>query len=134
MLQDLMLVVGAAILRAGKCLVARRGPQMRAAGKWEFPGGKVEAGETPQRALAREVAEELEVAISVGRWLGSGVGKDIVLDVYLAEIEVGEPRAVEHAELRWLGADELSGLDWAAPDVPIVIVLAELLKKDSSLA
>jgi 8-oxo-dGTP diphosphatase len=54
---EAMRVVGAAIVEAGLCLVAQRGPAMAEPGKWEFPGGKVEAGENPRAALAREVAE-----------------------------------------------------------------------------
>ena len=80
-----MLVVGAAIVRDGRCLVAKRSPTMRAPGKWEFPGGKVEVGETPHDALVREISEELGVTIEVGALLGRGTATPIVLDVYLAD-------------------------------------------------
>jgi 8-oxo-dGTP diphosphatase len=123
-----MLVVGAAIVREGACLVARRGPQMRAAGKWEFPGGKVEAGETAAEALIREIAEELDVMISVGDFVGRGEVGDVLLEVYLAAVTSGVPRALEHAEIAWLGPEELSLLDWAAPDIPIVAPLVAHLR------
>ena len=67
-----LLVVGAAIARGKKCLVTQRGPGMSLAGKWEFPGGKVESNESPRAALAREIVEELGLRISVGELLGTG--------------------------------------------------------------
>jgi 8-oxo-dGTP diphosphatase len=124
-------VVGAAIVRHGRCLVAQRGAQMSSAGKWEFPGGKVEPGERPEDALAREIAEELGIVILVGPWIGRGEARArrsvIVLDVYAAELTGGEPHPTEHAELRWLKADELSSLDWAEADVPILPSVAAWL-------
>lgn len=122
-------VVGAAIVRAGTCLVARRGATQRDGGKWEFPGGKVEAGETGQEALVRELNEELGVTIAVGALLGRGEAADVVLDVYVATIVDGEPRVTEHDALRWLGPDDLFVLDWADADVPVVEPLAAYLRK-----
>jgi len=105
-------------------LVAQRGASMSLAGKWEFPGGKVEAGEAPEAALVREVAEELGVEIEVGRLLGTGtatVGRhSITLDVYAATIVAGTIALREHAQVTWATADELSLFDWADADVPCV--------------
>lgn len=128
-------VVGAAILRGSRCLVALRSQGMAEAGRWEFPGGKVEAGEAPHEALAREVREELGCDVEVGRWIGRGrattaSGRSIRLDVYLAVILDGEPRAREHAELRWVEAEELRRLDWACADVPIADALATYLESN----
>ena len=125
-------VVGAAILRDGRCLAAQRGPGMRLPGKWEFPGGKVEAGEDPRAALAREVREELGLAIAVGELLGTGRdaagGLTVRLDVYLATLVGGELSLLEHADARWLQAAELDTLDWADADRPLLAGLRRHLR------
>lgn len=119
-------VVGGALLRAGRCLVAERGPGMRLAGKWEFPGGKIEPGERAEHALARELREELGLAVRVGDRLGRGFAtegtREIVLDVFAAEAEDerATPRLREHARVQWCAAHELDALDWAAADVPVL--------------
>ena len=118
-----IVVVGAAVLDGeGRVLAARR---VRPAG-WEFPGGKVEAGESEPAALARELREELGVEVAVGERIGPdmpvGDGRWI-LRVWTARVLVGKPAVTEHAELRWLGADELDSVDWLAADRPIVAAL-----------
>ncbi len=117
-------VVGAAILHRGRCLVARRGPGMSLAGKWEFPGGKVEPGEGPREALAREIREELGLEIEVGLVAGRGTvtagERFIVLDVYFAELTGGALALAEHSEVSWHAADTLMTLDWAEADVPVL--------------
>ncbi len=109
---------------------------MSAAGKWEFPGGKVEPGESFGEALVREIAEELGIEIAVGHHLGRGEARTlhyaIVLDVYSATLTTGTPRPTEHAELRWLGADELSNLDWAEADIPVLPKVAAWLRRLAS--
>jgi 8-oxo-dGTP diphosphatase len=120
-------VVGAAIIAGGRVLACARSAPPEAAGKWEFPGGKVEAGESDEAALIRECAEELAVRIEVGERIGPDVrigrGRS-VLRVYAARLlGDGPPRALEHAELRWLSADELSSVPWLPADVPIVEML-----------
>lgn len=120
-------VVGAAILRGGRCFVAQRGAAMALAGRWEFVGGKVERGERPEAALAREVREELGLEVEVGGWLGRGEsraqgagGRAVVLDVYAARVRGGALALHEHAEAAWCTAAELDGLAWAEADVPVV--------------
>ncbi len=112
-------------------LVTRRGPAMSMPGKWEFPGGKVERGESPEAALAREVAEELGLAIEVGAHLGRGTalvaGRRIVLDVFLARALGGDLALVEHDAAAWVTAGELAGLDWPEADLPILPLLAAAL-------
>ncbi len=118
-------VVGAAILADGRVLAARRTTPPEAAGRWEFPGGKVESGETPEQALVREVVEELGCTIAVDGWLGGRVpiGEKYVLTVAVARLVEGEPTPHEHDQVRWLAADELDDVDWLEPDLPF---LAEL--------
>lgn len=128
-------VVGAAIIRRGMCLVARRKPGGSAGGKWEFPGGKVEPGETPEAALEREIQEELGETIVVEQWLGRGIVRPdsrlIVLDVYWAsppDAWLGSaPRA--HDEICWAAPAALLRFDWADADIPIVPRVAALLER-----
>jgi 8-oxo-dGTP diphosphatase len=127
-------VVGAAIIQDQKCLVAQRGPSMSLAGKWEFPGGKVESGEQPTAALSREVKEELGLAICVGPLLGVGsatVGSRLVsLDVYAATITSGTLSLREHAQISWSTSDELGNFDWAEADVPCIQCVQKWLRKE----
>lgn len=126
-------VVGAAIVRANTVLVARRSAQMAMAGKWEFPGGKVEEGEAPGEALRRELCEELDVDIRVGERIGTGEsqadGARIVLDVYRCRLVSGEPSPHEHDDVIWAGPEALGALDWADADIPIAHALARLLNE-----
>ena len=122
-------------LDAGRCLVARRGQGMSSPGKWEFPGGKVEPGERPEAALAREIREELGAAVRVGDWLGRGEAiagsRRIVLDVFAAESESAEAfHPAEHSELRWLEASALGELDWAEADIPVLPAVKARMRAD----
>lgn len=104
-------------------LAARRTFPAEAAGRWEFPGGKVEPGESPEAALVREIREELACSIAVTGWLPGEIpinGGRHVLTVATAELVDGEPVPHEHDEVRWLGADELGSVDWLEPDVPFL--------------
>jgi 8-oxo-dGTP diphosphatase len=124
------LVVGAAIVEGGLLLAARRTSPPTAAGRWELPGGKVEAGETATAALVREVHEELGCQVVVERWLdGTGlIGTTHVLHVALCTVAVGRPRAgQDHDELRWLAPDELDDVDWLEPDRPFLPAVRALL-------
>ncbi|WCZ38633.1 (deoxy)nucleoside triphosphate pyrophosphohydrolase [Corynebacterium jeddahense] len=122
-------VVGAVFLRDGNVFAARRGPGKAMAGMWEFPGGKIEPGETPQEALERELREELRIEAQVGDHLVTtrhqydfGV---VILATYICEIEVREPELTEHSEARWVPVARLTELDWAPADVPAVELLQE---------
>jgi 8-oxo-dGTP diphosphatase len=127
--QGRIVVVGAAILRDGRLLAARRTTPPAAAGRWELPGGKVEPGETPDGALVRELAEELGVAATVGAWLDGavGIGETHELTVALVTI-TGDPAPHEHDRVRWLAADELDDIDWLEPDRPFVDQLREIME------
>ena len=122
--RETLSVVGAALIRDGRVLVAQRGNGMALPGKWEFPGGKVEPGETPEDCLARELHEELEIQVAVGRHLGRGTADHgnttIQLDVYACRLLQGEPAPHEHSQVRWLLPAELDALDWAEADIPVL--------------
>ena len=120
------LVVGAAIVRHGTVLAARRTTPAGAAGRWEFPGGKVEPGETAEAALVREVGEELGSVIAVTGWLAAEapIGERHLLRVATARIDSGEPRPTEHDLVRWLAPEGLEDVDWLEPDRPFLAELA----------
>ncbi|MEV6345829.1 (deoxy)nucleoside triphosphate pyrophosphohydrolase [Actinoplanes sp. NPDC051851] len=124
-------IVAAVMIRAGRVLAAQRSAPPEAAGKWEFPGGKVEPGETEQQALARECVEELGVRVTVGGRVGPDVplahGR-AVLRVYAVTLQGdGVPEALEHSALRWLTVDQLMSVPWLPADEPIVAELPALL-------
>ena len=125
-------VVGAAIIADGRVLACARATPPEMAGRWEFPGGKVEPGEPEDAALARECLEELGVRVAVGARVGDDVslghGRS-VLRVYAAQLRDGDqPRLIEHQELRWLAADQLDDVAWLPADAPIVAALRPLLR------
>lgn len=124
------LVVGAAILLDGAVLAARRTTPVEAAGRWEFPGGKVEPGESPEEALVREVAEELGCRIELTGWLPGStmIGDTHELRVACGVLTHGEPSPTEHDLLRWVPADELDSLDWLEPDRPFLVSLSHFLR------
>ncbi|MCW2138331.1 (deoxy)nucleoside triphosphate pyrophosphohydrolase [Actinoplanes cyaneus] len=124
-------IVAAVIIAGGRVLACQRSAPPEAAGKWEFPGGKVEPGESDQQALARECAEELGIAVEVGERVGPDVplahGR-AVLRVYAVEVlDGGVPEALEHSAMRWLAVDQLNSVPWLPADVPIVAELPALL-------
>lgn len=114
-------VSGAAILRDGKILCARRPEGKNLAGKWEFPGGKLEPGEDHREALAREIREELGCEVEVGDQICTtqndyefGV---VELVTFWCTLKPGEePKRIEHAELRWMDPEDMPSLDWAPAD------------------
>lgn len=122
-------VVGVALVRAGRLLAAQRAGPPALAGRWELPGGKVEPGETEPDALARECQEELGVDVVPGARIGPDtptVGRRMTLRVYGGSLRdpAAEPVPLEHCALRWLAAEELGDLDWLAADRPLLPHLA----------
>lgn len=118
-------VVCAVISRAdGHYLACLRPEGKHLAGYWEFPGGKVEPGETLEEAIAREIREELAVEIEVGERMSAVEWSDdsvvLRLTPLRAHIISGELQAMEHERLEWFSALELGALHWAPADVPIV--------------
>jgi 8-oxo-dGTP diphosphatase len=131
---ELINVVGGAVLDSlaepARLLVARRTAPPQFAGMWEFPGGKVEAGEAPEAALHRELREELGIDVVLGAELEAPEGSGWLLNerasmrVWFAEIADGDPWPLEdHDELRWVSIqdrDEALRLPWIPADLPIV--------------
>lgn len=142
-------VVGAAVLDSFKnptrLLIAQRSAPPILAGLWEFPGGKVEAAESCEQALARELSEELGVRILVGAEVpgphvqGWPLNERLAMRVFFAEIFSGTPDTLEdHNALRWMplpnsrddaqAYDDLLGLPWIPADLPIVVALLQQLQ------
>ncbi|MEK3934684.1 (deoxy)nucleoside triphosphate pyrophosphohydrolase [Sporosarcina sp. FSL W7-1349] len=118
-------VVGAIIENNnGEILAALRGPEMTLPNYWEFPGGKIEAGETKQGALQREIQEELGCMIEVLEFVDDTTHeyeKVIVrLETFMARVIEGTPEAKEHAKLLWVSRENLSTLNWAPADIPAI--------------
>jgi 8-oxo-dGTP diphosphatase len=111
-------------LKSGEILVTQRSSSMRLPFKWEFPGGKVEIGETAEACVIREIAEELTIAIVIRKQMpphvyGEG-NKAICLIPFLCAMTHGDIKLTEHIAYQWLLPRELTGLDWAPADVPVL--------------
>ena len=119
-------VVAAVIHLKGKVICVRRGPNVQEfiSDKWEFPGGKVEVGESREEALVREIREELSVDIEVSEFLMTVEHTypdfHLTMHVFRCVLIQGEITLNEHVALKWLSVDELDQLDWAAAYVPVV--------------
>lgn len=127
-------VVGAAIIAAGRVLACARSSPPEAAGRWEFPGGKVEPGEADVDALHRELDEELGVAATLGERILAPGGADWVVTkgywmrLWFAVIDRDPEPLLDHDELRWLSRAELYDVPWLDADLPIVDVVAARLQ------
>lgn len=124
-------VVCAVIIRDGRVLVAQRPAHKHLALKWEFPGGKVEPGESAEAAIVREIREELGCDFVSERALppfthAYAVTIEMIPFVGRLAPHSPEPQAHEHAALRWAVPAELATLDLAAADLPVVAMLASL--------
>lgn len=118
-------VTCAIIVNNNKILICQRSAAMRMPMKWEFPGGKIELGESKADCLRREIQEELGIAIGIGRALTPVEHHypdfSICLSPFVCTLESGTVRPTEHAQVIWVDATELPSYDWAEADVPIVM-------------
>ncbi|HOS97818.1 MAG TPA: (deoxy)nucleoside triphosphate pyrophosphohydrolase [Deltaproteobacteria bacterium] len=124
-------VAAAVIIRDGRVLIARRKAGQPMEGFWEFPGGKVEHGETPQQCLERELREELGIAVKAGRIIGSSThmhdhGAFLIMAVE-ATIEDGELRPVVHDRIAWAGREELGDFNLLSADRDLLEPISDLL-------
>ncbi len=130
-----------------RVLAARRTSPEALAGQWEFPGGKVEPGESLRDALGREIREELGVSLALGTEIGNPAGPEAItgsrsdsirawpissrldLRLFTAELREGEPTtAGVHDELRWVSPDDWHEIPWLGPDLPMLVELAEWMR------
>lgn len=130
----LLLVTAAALLDAdGRLLVQQRPAGKSMAGLWEFPGGKIESGETPEAALARELAEELGIvadpaALAPATFASEPLGgRHLLLLLYLCREWQGTPQPLEGGALQWVMPQDLRTLEMPPADVPLVETLLQLL-------
>jgi 8-oxo-dGTP diphosphatase len=124
-------VTCAIILNNDKILVAQRSERMKLPLKWEFPGGKLELGESEVDCVIREVREELGIEIEIIERLPNCIhdyGSFVInLIPFISKYQSGNILLKEHASFKWLTKDELITIDWAEADLPVVL---ELLNKE----
>ena len=130
-------VTAAVLFRDGRVLIARRPPGKHLAGKWEFPGGKIEAGETPEAALRREMHEEFGIEVAVGSFIAAQIHdygvKRIELLAYRVHHVSGEFEPHDHDAMEWVSPRDLRSHDMAPADEFIVRHLQSELACPESL-
>ena len=123
-------VVAAVMIHDGRILGCRRASHKDASGQWEFPGGKVEIGESPQDALKREISEELSLEVAPWKLLDKSVTQvhealAIQLECWVIILDrLPVLKSSDHDEFVWLTPEELSQYAWAKPDLPAVKTLS----------
>ncbi len=124
-------VVAAVFIEEKKVFCAQRGTKGPLALKWEFPGGKIEPNETKEKALIREIKEELQTDIKVDEYLLTVEhlyeSFYIIMHVYLCTVLLGDLTLTEHINKSWIRKEELDTLDWAPADLAILEKIKELL-------
>ena len=123
-------VVAAVIFKDGRVFATQRGYGEFKDG-WEFPGGKIEPGESPEDALRREIREELEVEVNVGELIDT-IEYDypafhLSMKCYACTITDGNPHLLEHEAAKWLSSTQLNSVDWLPADITLIPKIAKLL-------
>ena len=123
--------VVAAVIRRGNEIFATQRGYGDLKGGWEFPGGKIEAGETPQEALKREILEELDTEISVGEWIDT-IEYDyptfhLSMDCFWCEVVSGNLELKEAEDARWLTKETLDSVNWLPADITLIEKVREEL-------
>ena len=117
-------VVAAVVMRNGKYMIARRAPGKHLAGYWEFPGGKIEEGESPEDSLQREIEEEFGVYAQVGAYLGENVhdygDKTVRLMAYEATVVQDIHQSMDHDQIEWVELNQMDDYPLAPADVPLL--------------
>lgn len=123
-------VVAGAIIKDGYVFAAQRGNKGETKFKWEFPGGKIEPGETPQEALARELQEELKIKVKVHERITNIVDEYptqiLHIDTYRCELLEGTPTLTEHINMAWSSKEELDQLEFSPADAPTLAKIKKL--------
>lgn len=124
--------VVAAIIRSGDKIFATQRGYGDYKDRWEFPGGKIEPGESPEEALKREIREELASEIAIDRFVCT-VEHDypafhLTMHNYLCHVESGNLQLLEHEAAKWLDISDIRSVDWLDADLKIIDVLEEILK------
>lgn len=137
MAKKIIKVAGVAIIDQdkNKVLAGKRNANRLVGGMWEFPGGKIEKGETPQEAAKRELKEEFHDEVQIGPQLDETVSYEydfgiVKLTVFFAKLLTNNFDLVAHSEVEWLSADEVQKLNWAPADAPLVKELARTNFRD----
>lgn len=130
-MKKIIKVVGAILIKEGRILCAQRGGEKSLPYLWEFPGGKIEQGESPHQALIRELSEELLIEVELEATIFDAVSYEydfgvVNLTTIIGKLKSGEPVLTEHQEIRWLSPEELFGVEWAPADIPIVKQLSKM--------
>ena len=126
-MKDIIKVTAAILEKDGHIIIAQRKSSDHLSGKWEFPGGKIEPGETPEKCLARELKEEFDIEVAIGEFLGTNIHHydhiSIELMAYRASWIAGAISMNDHKAYNWVTIDQLSDYEFAPADIPFVEML-----------